>query len=57
MKYEAPEIFELGDAEELTQASVCGFVLDNDGFPRFKCRPNQLTGMEAPGDEAEPARE
>jgi hypothetical protein len=58
MKYEAPEMFELGDAGELTQASVCGLVLDADGFPRFKCRPNQLTGTEAPtGDEAEPARE
>ena len=51
MKYEAPEIFELGDAEELTQANVCGFVLDSDAFPRFKCRPNQIA------EEVEPEQE
>jgi hypothetical protein len=51
MKYEAPEIFELGDAEELAQAMICGFVLDSDGFPRFKCRPV------AADEESEPAQE
>jgi hypothetical protein len=55
MKYEAPEMFELGDAEELTQAMLCGLVMDADGFPRFKCRPR----TEAPEviEEAEPNAE
>ena len=41
MTYEAPEIFELGDAEELTLGS-CGGTTDWCGFPRFDvqgCEP------------------
>ena len=34
MKYEAPEIFELGDAEELTQFGCSGLAVDADAFPR-----------------------
>ena len=52
MQYEAPEIFELGEAEDLTLAMFCGFVLDSDGFPRFKCRPRA-----AEAEEVEPAQE
>ena len=37
MNYETPEIFELGDAEELTQAGCIGFVTDFDDFPRRFC--------------------
>jgi hypothetical protein len=51
MKYEAPEIFELGDAEELTLAGLCGLVLDADGFPRFKCRPGASAGETEPAGE------
>jgi hypothetical protein len=37
MTYEAPEIFELGDAEELTQAGCVGWTLDVADYPRIHC--------------------
>lgn len=45
MTYEAPEIFELGDAEELTQFGCSGFALDEDGWPRrfIGCPPSEPT--------------
>lgn len=41
MTYEAPEVFELGDAEELTQFGCSGFALDEDAWPRrlISCPP------------------
>ena len=35
MTYETPEIFELGDAEELTLGATMGWELDIGEFPRI----------------------
>jgi hypothetical protein len=51
MRYETPEIFELGDAEKLTLFACRGGQTDFDGFPRFIYCP------EPPSMEDEPAQE
>lgn len=38
MTYEAPELFELGDAGELTQFGCAGLRLDFGDFPRIFCQ-------------------
>jgi hypothetical protein len=38
MIYEAPEVFELGNAEELTLGGNCGWWLDEWGWPRTDCQ-------------------
>jgi len=38
MTYETPELFELGDAEDLTRAGNCGFFLDSFDTPRTDCQ-------------------
>ena len=37
MRYEAPEIFELGEAEELTQFGCSGIFTDIEGWPKRPC--------------------
>lgn len=45
MTYETPELFELGDAEELTMAGNCGFFMDMFDTPRTDCQePPPLAG-------------
>jgi hypothetical protein len=38
MTYEAPEVFELGDAEDLTLCGCSGLRLDICDLPRIFCR-------------------
>jgi hypothetical protein len=48
MTYETPELFELGDAEDLTLCGNCGFQLDFCDLPRIDCQepPPQVEEME-----------
>jgi len=46
MTYETPELFELGDAEELTLAGNCGFSLDMWDSPRIDCQVPPLQSTE-----------
>lgn len=38
MTYETPELFELGDAEDLTLGGNCGFTIDMWDSPRIDCQ-------------------